>query len=119
MANTTKITKKMRYEQLLNMADVQSNPELVEFIQHQIDLIENKKSSGAQTKLQKENADLKGAIYEAMAENTIYTITDMIKAFDFLADMTNQKVSALVRQMVDSGIVERIEDKKKTYFKKI
>lgn len=119
MANTTKITKKMRFEQLLNMAEVQANPDFVAFIQHEIELLDSKKSGGAETKLQKENADIKDSIYEAMADNTLYTITDMIKSFDFLTDMTNQKISALVNQMVRSNLVERIEDKKKTYFKKI
>jgi hypothetical protein len=33
--------------------------------------------------------------------------------------MTNQRVSALVRQMVLDGKVERTEDKRKAYFKKV
>lgn len=117
MANTTKVTKKMRFEALLAMESVKSDPDMVEFLEHQIELLSKKGGGSAPTKLQKENADLKDLILEAMEPNILYTITDMIKAFDFLAEMTNQKVSALVRQLVNANLVERIEDKKKTYFK--
>lgn len=123
MANTTttttKVTKRMRFEALLAMESVKSDPEMVEFLEHQIELLSKKNGSSSSTKLQKENADLKDSILEAMEPNVLYTITDMIKTFDFLAEMTNQKVSALVRQLVNENLVERIEDKKKTYFKLI
>lgn len=35
-----------------------------------------------------------------------------------LADLSNQRVSALVRQLKDSGLVERTEEKRKAYFSK-
>jgi hypothetical protein len=44
------------------------------------------------------------------------TITDIQKSADELADLSNQRISALVRQMVDVS-VERVEDKRKAYFK--
>ena len=122
MANTTttKVTKRMRFEALLAMENIKNDPDMVKFLEHEIELL-SKKSGGSSspTKLQKENADLKDSILEAMEPNVLYTITDMIKSFDFLAEMTNQKVSALVRQLVNENLVERIEDKKKTYFKLI
>lgn len=123
MANTTtttKVTKRMRFEALLAMESIKNDPDMVKFLEHEIELL-SKKSDGSSspTKLQKENADLKDSILEAMEPNVLYTITDMIKSFDFLAEMTNQKVSALVRQLVNENLVERIEDKKKTYFKLI
>ena len=49
----------------------------------------------------------------------LYTITDMMKAFDFLAGLSNQKVSRLVTQLKEDNLVERIEDKRKTFFKKV
>lgn len=35
-----------------------------------------------------------------------------------LADLSNQRVSALVRQLKDDGLVERTEEKRKAYFSK-
>ena len=46
----------------------------------------------------------------------MYTITDIIKSVPECADLTNQRVSALVRQLKDEGKVVRTEDKRKAYF---
>jgi hypothetical protein len=35
------------------------------------------------------------------------------------ADLTNQRVSALMRQLVESDAVVRTEDKRKAYFTKV
>ena len=45
-----------------------------------------------------------------------YTITDMLKNFECCANLTNQKASALVRQLKEDGLVERTESKGKAYF---
>jgi DNA-binding transcriptional regulator GbsR (MarR family) len=54
-----------------------------------------------------------------MADNQLYTITDLIKAIPEIADLSNQRVSAIVRQLKDEGAVERIEEKRKAYFRKV
>ena len=72
-----------------------------------------KKPSAQQTA----NKAIQDAIFDAMETDRLYTITEMIKEFPACAEMTNQRVSALVRQMVQANRVERIEDKRKTYFR--
>lgn len=67
---------------------------------------------------QTENASLKVAILNAMVEGKGYTITDLMKAVPELADLSNQRVSAIVRQMKDEGTVTREEIKRKAYFTK-
>ncbi|MBQ8792785.1 MAG: hypothetical protein IJZ62_04155 [Clostridia bacterium] len=64
------------------------------------------------------NEGLKSAILEYMEVGVLYTITDLIKQVPALDGLTNQKVSAIVRQMIPSPI-ERVEDKRKTYFRKV
>ena len=44
------------------------------------------------------------------------TITDLMKAIPSLAELSNQRVSAIVRQLKDSGEVVREEIKRKAYF---
>ena len=44
------------------------------------------------------------------------TISEMQKASDNLAKYTNQKISAILRKMVDSGTIVKTIDKKKSYF---
>ena len=79
-----------------------------------------KKSSAERkpTANQTENASLKVAILDAMEEGKDYTITDLMKVVPELADLSNQRVSAIVRQMKDEGTVTREEIKRKAYFTK-
>lgn len=44
------------------------------------------------------------------------TITEMQKASEELAKFSNQKISAIVRKMVESGTLAKTVDKKKSYF---
>ena len=47
-----------------------------------------------------------------------YTITDLMKSIPEIADLSNQRVSALVRQLMEDKLVERTEEKRKAYFEK-
>ena len=53
-----------------------------------------------------------------MEVGVLYTITDMIKKLPSCADLTNQKVSALIKPLIGVSI-ERVEEKRKAYFRKI
>ena len=64
------------------------------------------------------NKGIQDAILEGMQNGKLYTITDMIKEIPACADLTNQKVSALIRPLIGVSI-ERVEDKRKAYFRKI
>ena len=79
-----------------------------------------KKNSTARkpTATQTENAGLKVAILNAMENGKQYTITDLMKSVPELADLSNQRVSAIVRQLKDEGEVIREEIKRKAYFSK-
>ena len=44
------------------------------------------------------------------------TVSEMQKASDKLAGYSNQKISAILRKMIDSGAVVKTVDKKKSYF---
>ena len=44
------------------------------------------------------------------------TITDIIKGCDTFSEFSTQKLSALLKQLVDSGEVIKVVDKKKSYF---
>lgn len=117
-----KMTKKDRFNQLLEIPAVQANAELIAFIEHELELLERKSSSNGEKKptaKQAENEALKDAIYNNMEENRLYSITEMQKEFAECAELSNQKMSALLRLMIEEKRVERIVDKRKTYFSKI
>lgn len=115
--NTKKLTKRDHFNHLLSLPEVKSNDVLVDFINHEIELLDRKNSSEKKpTATQVANDGIKTAILNGMEEGKLYTITDLIKSIPEIADLTNQKVSALVRQLMPEYI-EKIEDKRKSYFR--
>ena len=117
MANTKKMTKRDHYNTLLNMADVKSNPKLVACIEHELELLDRKNSADKKpTAQQTANEGIKTAILDNMVEGARYTITDLIKSVPECAELTNQRVSALMRQLIEAKLVVRTEDKRKAYF---
>ena len=116
MANSKKLTKAEKYAMLKAIPTVAENPILVEFIDHELELLAKKNSADKKpTAQQTANEEIKSAILNGMEKGRKYTITDLIKSIPECADLTNQRVSSLVRQMIPTSI-ERVEEKRKAYF---
>ena len=119
MTNTKKMTKREYFNALLSLDEVKANNELVDFINHELELLSKKNASEKKlTPTQKENLTIQGAILNYMEADVLYTITDLLKNVPECAGMSNQRVSAIVRIMREEKKVERIEEKRKAYFRK-
>ena len=119
MANSKKLTKKDRYNLLLSLEEVKANADLVEFIEHELELLARKNSSDKKpTAQQIENEKVKQIILETLGNKTM-TISEMQKSNADLAELTNQRISALLTQMKDSGLIVREEIKRKAHFKRV
>lgn len=117
MTNTKKMTKAQMFAQILANYDLTQDEK--DFINHELELLARKNSAEKKpTAQQVANAGICDAIYDAMEDGKLYTITDLIKTVPECADLTNQRVSAIVRGMLDTR-VERVEEKRKAYFRKI
>ena len=91
--------------------------ELVAKIDNELALLAKKNSAEKKpTAQQTANDVVKTAILNGMERNRIYTVTEVIKEIPECAELTNQRVSALLRQLKDEGKVIRTEDKRKAYF---
>ena len=119
-------TKREYYNILLGIEAVNSNPDLVAFIENEIDLLNKKSNSSSDRKptaRQSENAGLKEAILAYLRQNDPATITELMKNVPELAaieNLTNQRTSAIVRQMIEiDKTVERLVEKRTAYFKAI
>jgi Cft2 family RNA processing exonuclease len=116
-----KMTKKDYFNALLNVEGVKSNENLVKFINHELELLAKKNASGTgkMTASQLVNEGIKNEILECMASepNRLFTISEMQKVFPCCAELSNQKLSALIRQLMTDGKVERVEEKRKAYFR--
>lgn len=114
-----KLTKREKFEMIANIAEVKANPVLVEFVEHELELLAKKNSADKKpTAQQVANDAIKTAILNGMADNHLYTVTEIQKEVAECAELSNQRVSALLRQMVVDGQVVRTEDKRKAYFSK-
>lgn len=119
MATEKKMTKREKFALLTTIPAVAENALLMEFIEHEMELLARKNASGGEKKMtatQVANETIKDAILEWMEPNTLYTITEMIKGCEACAELTTPKVSALVRQLKEDGKVVRTEDKRRAYF---
>lgn len=77
-----------------------------------------KKSSAERkpTATQRENVGFKDAIVNGLESDKTYTITDIMKSIPEVGGLSNQRISALVRQLVADGVLKREEIKRKAYF---
>lgn len=118
MANK-KTTKREYYE--IIKSKLADNAEIVAFCDHEIELLDNrKKTTDGEKKLtpkQKENLALVATILDNMEVDTIYSISDMQRKIEVCKELTNQKISSLIRQAMSDGTIERVEVKGKAFFK--
>ena len=120
---TIKVTKKDNFNAILAIlatAETANKDALIEFINHEIELLDKKANSSKSkpSKTQAENDGIKTAIVKAFENaETALTITEFQTKFSSkFAEYSNQKLSALFKQLVDAGILEKTVIKKKSYF---
>ena len=118
-----KVTKREKFEMLKTLA--KDNAMLVEFIDHEIELLDNKKSKGNA----KANEKMEQSV--ELVYNALVSVDKAITASELIAKggleelknecgvVSTQKVSAYLNKLVAVGKVEKFTDKKKTYFRVI
>ncbi len=113
-----KLTKKEKFAMIKEY--IADNEMLMEFIDNEINLLNKKASSSAKTQTQKDNENIKENIILALKKiGTPVTITELQKADSHMAQYSNQKLSALITQLVNDNRIAKAVDKKKSYFKAI
>lgn len=95
---------------------VKGNAELVAFIDHELELLD-KKTSAKSTKVNTEQVELMDKIVNALNEiGRSVTISELQKENAEMAEYSNQKLSAMLKKLVDNKQVTKMVDKKKSYF---
>ena len=109
------MTKRDYFNELKGL--VANRTDLVDFIDHELELLDRKSSKSSQTKTQKENETIKEKIIVALREIARPVTVDELRASDAnMGEFSNQKLSALLKQLVDTNVVVKTIDKKKSYF---
>lgn len=109
--------KKTKKDLFLEVREVVAgNEELVAFVDHELELL-NKKASTKSTKVNEEQVALMEKIVNALNEiGRSVTISELQKENAEMAEYSNQKLSAMLKKLVDNKQVTKMVDKKKSYF---
>lgn len=119
MAITEKMTNRKALEYAIE-AIGDTNKEVADKLKGMLNsLIKKAEAPKKLTAEQIANEGYKEAILDFLGENagTGYTVSELIKSVDAIADKSNQKISMLMRALVLAGAVEKYTDKRRTYFK--
>ena len=112
-----KITKKEMFAQIMSHLTDESE---INFIKHEIELLENKASQTRKpTQNQSENIAFKSEIVEFLNKGGKFSISDLQNSIDSLKELSNQRVSAILKQLVDSGEVVKTYEKRKAFFSRV
>ena len=118
-----KMTKKEMFAYIASLNA--SHPIIVEFCNHEIELLDNKKSNGnkkANEKVAKETEIVYNALVavgKAVTASELIAESDLNELANESGVVSTQKVSAMFKKLKEQGKVESYTDKKKTYFKVI
>jgi hypothetical protein len=112
---TTKMTKKETFEAMLKLDQVQANEQFVKTLKHEIELLGKRSSSKAESNKKKENEGVKDVILVELGKVKKATVSALIGT-EALSKYTNQKISALLRQLIAEGKVEKTTEKRVSYF---
>ena len=122
--------KKVKRDYFMEIREiVKNNKELVAFIDHELELLEKKSSRGGVSKaVQEERNQIAEMLIEELRKiNKPITITDLIASSARVREytytdgkeqktLTNQKISAIFKSLVENGILTKVTEKKKSYF---
>ena len=115
------ISKKEIFNRLLELEEVKANELYTDFLKYQIELLDRKTATRGSTK-NTENEKLADNLYEMLlksnAETTIAQITQT-EEFSISKGYTPQKIVALLKILLDKGLVEKTTVKRINYYKAV
>lgn len=118
-----RLTKKDYFEMIKGVCV--DRPDIIDFCNHEIELLSRKNSKSGATKTQKENEIVANMLVEELVKiGKPITITDLMNTSEIVKgytlengnNLTNQKISAIFKQLVESNKIVKVVDKKKSYF---
>lgn len=117
---SNKTTKRDNFISIIEVLKELGKNELVEVMNHEVELLDKKKANGKLTKTQVANEDIKALILEELERiGKPVSITELISESAEIAEKcgnSNQKVSALMTQLKNTGNVVRTTEGKKALF---
>lgn len=117
MANTTKMTQKDYFNEIIALAKANDRDDIVEFAEGRIAVLANKQGKVSAKKLAEVDANVELVFDALVAANKPITVSELVKtATNGVQDFSGQKVSAYLKKLKDAERVERTLEKKVAYF---
>ena len=107
-----KITKKEMFTQIMGVLTDEAQ---IDFLKHEIELLDKKSASKKPTKTQEMNEGLKETILTVLSDKGM-TASEVLASSTEFSGLSNQKIAALLSQLVKEGKVIKNTDKKKSVF---
>lgn len=115
MAN--KITKREVINTMLADETIKANDMYVAYLEHELELLDKKAEKKGESKNAKENEKFKEIILNVLATIGTGTVTEIQKADAELGELSNQRVSAILKKMVEEDkTVTKTTENRKTVF---
>jgi hypothetical protein len=112
-----KPTKRDNFNALLAIPAVAENADLVAFIEHELELLDKKNSAERKpTAKQIENEGYKSEILAWIEPDVLYASADVAKNCPACVELSPQRVSALLGQLVESGKLTKTTEKRKNFY---
>lgn len=112
-----RITKRDNFNAIKTIVAELGREDLVEFVNHELELLDNRAKRNTLTKVQKENLEYVEVIYNILANaEEPMTIDNILAADSEVATFSNQKISALLKKLVDADRIVKTVIKNKAYF---
>ena len=111
----TKMTQRDYFNEVIALAEANGRDDLVEFAKGRIAVLDRKAENKKPTKTQEENVAIKAEIMSVLTNEGV-TVSDLQSKSDVLGSLSNQRVSALLRQLMAEEKVVKTVDKKKSFF---
>ena len=113
-----KITKREVINAMLADEYIKGNEMFVSYLKNELELLNKKAQNKKATKNQEENEKFAGIILEVLGAIGKGTVTEIQKANAELGELSNQRVSAILKQMceTDEPKVKKATESRKTIF---
>lgn len=115
-----KMTRLVAFTEIKNVVAEAGREDLIPYVEKYIEVLgkPRKSTAGAETKATKEAKGYFDAIADVLTDEglTVSEIADAVEAFE---GMSTQKVTAIVKKMVEAGLATKERVGKRTIFKAI
>jgi hypothetical protein len=113
-----KVTKKEVINAMLQDEHIAQNEMFVSYLEHELELLNNKANNKKATKNQEENKKYADIILNVLGAIGKGTVTEIQKSNAELGELSNQRVSAILKQMCedDTPQVAKTTENRKTIF---